>query len=834
MLDRFLGGYVTASPTLPTQSSAQGVWELEQQASAQVQNAWPLPPNVIQRSLRFNSADSTYLDRTPATASNRKTWTWSGWVKLSGSFGDSFFFAGSVSSPPYVLFGITSNGALFCDYFSSAGVIGWRRTSTSLYRDSSAWYHFMLAVDTTQAVADDRLRFYVNGTQITSFSSSTNPSQNIDAAVNNTVIHNIGRYVTGDYVDGYMAEVNFVDGQALTPSSFGETDAQTGVWVPKRYTGTYGTNGFRLPFTNNSSTTALGFDASGNGNNWTPNNFSVTAGTGNDSLLDVPSLYGTDTGLGGEVRGNYCTLNPLDNGGITLSNGNLDATRSTATTAATRCTFAVSSGKWYWEVTPTALGALTVGIGTQSASLSGIVGGDAFGYGWYNDSGGTSSKYNNNVSSSYGIALSAGVTCGVALDLDAGTITFYRNGVSQGVAYSGITAGTYFPMISQWGGTTSTANLNFGQRPFAYTAPTGFKALCTTNFVAPAIGQTSTNQADNYFNTVLYNGTGATQSITGVGFQPDFLWIKGRSVDNHNLHNSIVGAATWLSSDTTGAEQTNSAVLTSFDADGFTVGSNPSSNASGVSFVAWCWNAGGNSVTNNAGSNSATIASTYRANKAAGFSVVSYAGSQASDFTMAHGLAAAPSLVITKSRNAVGEWGVYYTNEGVNTNWILLNSTAAKGTNNGPLSGGAYLIANAQTLQIAASAYANSASQMIAYCWAAIPGFSAFGSYTGNGSADGPFVYLGFRPAFLLLKNISQTYGWQIYDFKRNPTNRVNLGLYPNTANAEGTEPGTGPIDFLSNGFKIRDATWDEINANTRTYIYAAFAEYPFRLSLAR
>lgn len=403
MLDRFLGGYVTASPTAPTQTSAQGVWELEQQASAQVQNAWPLPPNVIQRSLRFNSADSTYLNRTPASAGNQKTWTWSGWVKRS-KLNDGSALLATVSGSAFNYFSFGTGGGgdqlQFAYYNGSSDVFA--LYTSAVYRDVSSWYHIVLAVDTTQATSTNRVKFYVNG--IEQSLTGTYPTQNYDTPINSAISNLIGG-ATGSYTayhsDQYMTEVNFVDGQALTPSSFGETDPQTGVWIPKVYTGSYGTNGFRLRFNNNSSTTALGYDTSGNGNNWTPNNFSVTAGSGNDSMLDVPSLYGTDTGLGGEVRGNYCTLNPLDNGGITLSNGNLDATRSTATTAATRCTFAVSSGKWYWEVTPTALGALTVGIGTQSASLSGIVGGDAFGYGWYNDSGGTSSKYNNNVSSSY-------------------------------------------------------------------------------------------------------------------------------------------------------------------------------------------------------------------------------------------------------------------------------------------------------------------------------------------------------------------------------------------------------------------------------------------------
>jgi len=862
MLDRKLGGFISANPPAPTQASAQGVWDGNQQIVAQLQNAWPLPPHVVQRSLRFNSADSPSLSRTPGVASNRRTYTWSGWCKLT-SLAEQVLFnaqANSSGGTQRTLISIASSGFLYVNTDNLNTAMIWTVSSNNLLRDFSAWYHIVVAVDTTQATAANRVRMYINGVEV-SYAASTYPSQNYDDAINNTVPH----YISYEQhpaqatkrLNGYLAEVNFVDGQALTPSSFGETDPQTGIWVPKRYTGTYGTNGFCLPFSNNSSTTALGFDASGNGNNWTPNNFSVTPGSGNDSLLDVPSLYGaTDTGIGAEIRGNYATLNPLDNGGATLSDGNLVSTRSSASTVAVRSTMAVSSGKWYWEVTPTALGALTVGIGTQSASLTGIVGGDAFGYGWYNDSGGTSSKYNSNASSSYSTALTVGSVCGVALDLDSTptTLTFYRNGISQGVAYSGLTAGTYFAMISQWGGTTSTASINFGQRPFAFPAPAGFKALCTTNFVAPAIGQTAANQADNHFAAIAYPGNGSTQNVV-TEFAPDLVWIKNRSSNwSHLLYDTLRGPSNGTTSKalfTNGSDGENVindnstyGYLSAFNSNGFTVnagsyvGAGGYANTSGQNYVAWCWNAGGNSVTNNAGSNGATIASTYRANKAAGFSVVTYTGNGVDGATVAHGLGAAPAFIIVKSRSNAFNWGVWHKNlakyDANHAYAIGLNLTRpADATAQYAVFYPGVNTANVFGLGNESTANQSNATY-VAYCFAEVPGFSGFGSYTGNGSADGPFVHLGFRPAFMLLKNISQAYGWQIYDSKRNPTNRVNLGLYPNVSNGEGTEAGAGPIDFLSNGFKIRDATWDELNGSTRTYLYIAFAEAPFRLSSAR
>ncbi|NBR26007.1 MAG: hypothetical protein EBU08_19945, partial [Micrococcales bacterium] len=290
-----------------------------------------------------------------------------------------------------------------------------------------------------------------------------------------------------------MTEINFVDGQQLTPSSFGETDPQTGVWIPKVYTGSYGTNGFRLRFNNNSSTTALGYDTSGNGNNWTPNNFSVTPGSGNDSMLDVPSLYGTDTGLGGEVRGNYCTGNPLASDvSVGMTNGNLDwRVDNTRTSVGT---LGMSSGKWYWEYTITAIVTnIRVGIvGSFRSFNTTYTSPSSYADGYSYISNGN--KENNNSAVAYGATYTVNDIIGVVFDADAGTIAFYKNGVSQGTAYTGIT-GSFVGFAYGTGIGPTSCSLNFGQRPFAYTAPSGFKALCTTNLSAPAIGQTSDNQA---------------------------------------------------------------------------------------------------------------------------------------------------------------------------------------------------------------------------------------------------------------------------------------------------------------------------------------------------
>lgn len=823
MLDRFLGGYVTASPTAPTQTSAQGVWELEQQASAQVQNAWPLPPNVIQRSLRFNRSDSAYLSRTPSTAGSRTTWTWSGWIKRSQlGIRNMFFAAGATGQQAYIAF--ESDDTLqFIEWQSS--VLGSRVTS-AVYRDVSAWYHVVAVFDTSSGTPGNRMMLYVNGAQVTAFSSSTNPSPSLAGSINNTIPHALGReeLFDTDYLAAYMTEVNFVDGQALTPSSFGETDPQTGVWIPKVYTGSYGTNGFRLRFNNNSSTTALGYDTSGNGNNWTPNNFSVTAGSGNDSMLDVPSLYGTDTGLGGEVRGNYATFNPLVTG-ATLANGNLDSSTASGTWGDGSGSIGMKSGKWYFEATCNSITSTQAVVGITKISFNGTGESDTYRISY--QANGTVSRDGITTSTTGLTTWGVGDIIGAALDVDNGTMSFYKNGVLINTTTNAAISTTEWRFFTRQNGSGFSAN--FGQRPFAYTAPSGFKALCTTNLSAPSIGQTSTNQADNYFNTVLYTGTGSSLSVTGTGFQPDLVWIKSRNASSSSgVYDAVRGVQKQLITNTTGDETTQTTGLTAFGSDGFTVGALSQINASATTYVAWQWYAGGSTVTNTQG----TLSTQLRANPASGFSIATFTGA-AGTKTFGHGLGVAPSFIITKYRIesglGAGPWNVYHASLG-NTKALFLNSTAGEATNS------SYWNNTSPTIDLVTlgSSFGSSSDTFVAYCFAAIPGFSAFGSYTGNGSTDGPFVYTGFRPRFVMLKVSSGTplSDWIIHDVARSPYNVSDTKLSPNTTTGDVTTSAVN-IDILSNGFKIRN-TDGAYNTSANTYIYAAFAEYPFRLALAR
>jgi hypothetical protein len=780
----------------------------------------------ISRSLRFNSADSTYLNRTPASASNQKTWTWSGWVKRSAlGTNQTFFNAGGNG-----FIARFNSSTDYLEVYNYSGAYQLQVLTAQVFRDVSAWYHLVISIDTTQATDTNRFKLYVNGSQVTSFyGAPTYPSQNTDLFVNGTNVHALGVLNgIGQYFDGYMTEVNFIDGQALTPSSFGYTNPATGVWSPLAFVGTYGTNGFELTFADNSNTTAatLGKDYSGNGNNWTPNNFSVTAGAGNDSLVDSPTSYGTDTGVGGSVRGNYCTLNPLDKSttGGAAKNGNLDYAATQASWDMIRSTFGMSSGKWYWEVSVNSSSFGITGIAQASVVLQNNYFNSGFCSG-YNSANGN--KYDGNAgSTTYGASWNASNDiCGVAFDADAGTLTFYKNGTSQGVAYTGL-SGTYFPAHTLYD--TSTATLNFGQRPFAYTAPSGFKALCTQNLPTPTIGAATATLAGKFFNPVLYTGTGATRSVTGVGFQPDWVWIKSRSTAgySHRLVDAVRGVTKEIYSNLTNAEGTDSNGLTAFGSDGFTLGSSNEYNASGSTFVAWNWKANGSGSTNTAGS----ITSTVSANTTSGFSVVTYTGTGSAGATVGHGLGTVPSMIIFKRRNATSDWQVYHTSLG-NAASVYLNLTNSSASSPGMLNS---TTPTSTLITLGTSTDTNpSTGTMVAYCFAPIAGYSAFGQYTGNGSADGPFVYCGFRPKYFLWKPSSAVGSWGIYDSARNTYNVEKDGLLANTSGAEADFGSQYYLDFLSNGFKIK-GNGSGFNGSGETIIFMAFAENPFKYSLAR
>jgi hypothetical protein len=782
----------------------------------------------ISRSVRLRSSASAYFNRTPASAGNRKTWTWSGWIKRGALSTRHIITQAEAGGNTNAVIEFLSDQIRIFQQVS--GTDTFYLITTQVFRDPSAWYHIVVVLDTTQATNTNRLKLYVNGVQVTSFSSSLYPSLNFDGSFNSNIAQYIGAWLNATaYSDGYLTEIQFIDGQALTPSSFGETDTTTGVWKPKKYTGTYGTNGFYLNFSDNSSNTAttIGKDNSGNGNNWTPNNISVTSGVTYDSMIDVPTLYAD----GGNGRGNYPTINPLAITTYpgTYANGNLQTTTPSVGGGNTYATMALpASGKYYWEVL------------CQNSSLSSCVGVASYNPSetyLYNNTNAVQlyfngQKYVDGTASAYGSAMGSNALIGIAADCDSGSITFYINNASQG-AISHTMSGL-FPVFSDGSsGAGEIATFNFGQRPFSYTPPTGFVALNTQNLPTPTI-----SNGANYMNASLWTGDASTPRavVSNLAFSPDLVWTKDRSVGyQHSLQDTVrgTGASKKLYSSLTEGENGANSVyghINSFDSNGFTVATGSSGaqhvNASGVTYVGWSWKAGVSAVTNTSGS----ITSTVDAGATQGFSVVTYTGTGA-NATVGHGLGVAPQMVIVKCRSNTSGWVV---GSSYMTSWsyfMQLNSTVVQTLAAAEFNGTA---PTSSVFSVGTDTDTNgSARTYVAYCFAAVAGYSAFGKYTGNGSTDGPFVYLGFRPRFVITKSADATAGvgdWTIHDTSRLPYNTNDLRLF---ANASSAESSSEAMDMLANGFKIR-ATNSNCNTSGGGYIYMAFAENPFKNSLAR
>ena len=481
-------GGVIGKINTPTQTVASGVWSIQDQFEAQSSSTWPLafPQTTFTNTCRFNDGSTDNLSRTPSGAGSLTTWTFSTWVKRS-----SLTTAGQIfSAAPHAddQFYFISDGTL--RFYNGNAGNGTFRTN-QLFRDGSAYYHLLLVWDTTNSTAADRAILYVNGSRITSFQEQNNPSSSASSKINNTNVHRIGAVgsSSGEPFDGYLAETIFVDGQALTPTSFGATNPVTNIWEPIAYTGTYGTNGFKLNYSDSSN---LGDDTSGNGNDFTVNNL-----TSVDQSTDTPS-------------NNFATLNPLDNyfAGSTFSEGNLKIVTSSGNYTFNTGTIGVAAGKWYWEVkivnssTEDLIG-ITKNVSTGTTNYlgqnTGAVG--------YNDNGNT---YVAGTNSSYGNSYTTNDIIGVALDVDNNKLYFSKNGTFQnsGVPTSGstgtgaisidaISGDNYFPAIGEFEGSSSgTFSLNFGSPPytissgnadanghgnFEYAVPSGYFALCTKN-----------------------------------------------------------------------------------------------------------------------------------------------------------------------------------------------------------------------------------------------------------------------------------------------------------------------------------------------------------------
>ena len=780
----------------------------------------------INNSLRFRSSASAYLNRTPASASNQQKWTWSGWVKKS-AITKEFAMFGCTPTTNGCGFGFGNTGNTSDQFFFTVAGVG-TATTTAVFRDPSAWYHVVFVLDTTQATAANRSIVYINNVQYT---LSTNlVTLNSSLLVNSVNSHLIGiTNGVGVYADGYMTDINFIDGQALTPSSFGETDTTTGSWKPKAYTGTYGTNGYYLKFsdiaTTSGSNAGLGKDFSGNGNYWTTNNISVTAGTTYDAMTDSPTLTSATVA-------NYAVMNPLwTDGTVSITQGNLNV--SSGNYGGFSTLTIPTNSKFYAEFTVTATqGNQGVGILKAANAYSGVIGQtDMFGsnsvtYYCVNGNkfvlGGGSTAYG----SSWG---TVGDVIGIAVDTVNNQITFYKNNTSQGVI-TGLTSGIEWVFATGNQTSTGGGSWNFGQRPFSYSPPSGFVALNTYNLPTPTI-----LQGNKYMDATLYTGNGSTQVVVNQApFKPDFVWIKRRDATaSHALIDSVRGISNQLVSNLTNAEATGCTDgITALNSNGFSLGAGTLgyvTNNNGATLVGWQWQAGqGTNTTNTAG----TITSTVSVNATAGFSVVNWTGSTSTSAqTVGHGLGVAPKMVILKNRNLADNWFVFLSGITSTSQNLYLNTTAALTTQASALWGAGM---TSTVCGVRPNSFVNTSSDnVIMYCWAEIAGFSKFGSYTGNGSSDGPFVYLGFRPKFIIAKSATNAYYWYIRDSTREPSNVVNDVLLAQSSAAEELNNAAYDMDFLSNGFKLRNA-YGGINNSGDTFIFMAFAENPFRNSLAR
>ncbi len=563
--------------------------------------------------------------------------------------------------------------------------------------------------------------------------------------------------------------------------------------------------------------------------------------------FDVPRPYtpvgiATWRAVADTTANNFATLNPLDkrSTGLSLSTGNLYLSGGVSNEWSTiKGNVGVSTGKWYWEISNiyrTGSGSNSFGAVEQSHRVEGdiYIGKPGFGSGYsYGD----------------GVVLTTSDVIGIALDMNNGVLTWYKNG-TQVQTQSGITS-SWMPAISQ-AQTNPYCTINFGQNPtfsgntttgtftdsngkglFKYQPPSGFLALCEDNLPTPAI-----SDPGKYFKTVLYTGDGNNaRSIVGIGFTPDLVWIKDRSVAyNHILIDSVRGATYNLHSNNTNTEATATSdgvtygTVTSFGDNSISLSKGSTgawTNNNGENYVAWCWRAGaGTTSTNTNGS----ITSVVSVNQDAGFSIVSglSGGSGASSYdSYGHGLGKTPSFIIVKNRDLVDYMYVYHKSISAGAYLILGTTNAAAsagssiwGTSFGP---------NSTTLTVRQASFSSAANQkLIFYCWAEIEGFSKFGSYVGNGSADGPFVYCGFKPAWVMIKRTDGgSENWIMFDNSRKSVNDGDQrALFANITDIEGTG---WPIDFLSNGFKNRYT--GSTNQSGATYIFAAWAESPFSYS---
>jgi hypothetical protein len=747
------------------------------------------------------------------------------WVYVNTLAGSKFIYAQYADTSNRVqLYQSDTTGRINFDVKSGGVTLAGLYTTVGITAET--WHHIAIVRETVS------ITIYIDGVAV---------AQTEDTAIGTNSIPNlaalamIGDRGTGLDWDGYMDEIRISDSAryttTFTPSTTAFTaDANTKLLIHSDFNG------------------GLGADSSGN-----KNDFAVTNLVATDQMIDTPT-------------NNYCTLNPLDQWqSPAFSEGNLKTSSVTGGEyEQTSGTVGVNSGKWYFEarlVDTSAGGHQSMGVKLGSAPINSWAGGDAGHWMYYSEGkivhGGTTT---DTTPVSYGTAI-----IGCAIDMDNGEIYWAKDNTwitnSSGVCdpvtranpcYSDL-SGSVLPFISVYESSTNWT-LNAGQdssfagavtaqgnggdgEDFYYTPPTGYKALNTDNLPDPAIALPTA-----HFDTQLWTGTGSGQTFSNFSFQPDFLWFKQRNgTSDHALFDSVRGVNSGLSSNTSGAENTVASAsqdLVSFDDDGFTTGipSQYGSLGSSTNTIAtWAWKAGGTASTIAAGSidgTNPTIASSVSANTTAGFSISTYDGNATGGATIAHGLSVAPEMVILKQLDTAStHWYTGYTiPNGIG--WdapVILNLTGA-----GYNDAGYFWDTAPSASVVTLGQYTDvNGTGMLAYCFHSISGYSKIGVYEGNGSVDGSYINLGFKPEFFLIKNIDAVEGWEMWDGTRETYNKLSKKISPNTSDAEYTaNTTTYAIDFLSNGVKLR-TSYSAVNA-ANTFLYYAVASSPFKTSNAR
>ena len=796
----------------------------------------------IQKSVRLIKDDASYFGFTPGSAGNRRTWTYSAWIKLGKlSIQRSFL---SATGSEYTDLRINSDDKLEF-YIDDTQSTATKLFTTPLLRDPAAWYHIVIAFDTTQGTEANRVKLYINGQQQSAFDAAVYPSQNYEGTINNNVLHAIGRREQGDGhpYDGYLSEVHFIDGTALSAASFGSTGAY-GEWKPKKYGGSYGTNGFFFEFKQtgtSQNSSGIGADTSGNDNHWTVNNIAS-----HDVMLDNPTNNFSVMASNG-----YQGADAFRDGGLFIRDSG---------TVLGLSTIRPTSGKWYWEVD---LDGRYSGSPYWGALFSPAdEDGDSNDYDAVSEanvkivsySGGSNfiTIEGGTLNASHG-TWPADHIWGFAYDVDAGKLWISKNGDFTAVGVSGSNPSTAtnpaatglgshcIPAFGPIGSTSTQFNAflraNFGADgtfagaqtsggesddngygDFKYDVPSGFLSICTKNLPEPAVKPVKN------FNEVLYTGDGNDDRSISVGFQPDIVWIKSLSnATNHYWYDSIRGANYQLLPNDNAAEANTADRMQAFESNGFQLGTSDEVNGSSRTYIAWNWKMPTTFSNNTNGS----ITSSGRVNSDAGMSIVSYTGNQTAGATVGHGLSKAPEWILIKGRGNTGGWLMGHIDITFN-NSLVFNTTAANNDETEIFNDTA---PSSTVFTLGSDTFGNKSGTMMAYCFHSVEGFSRFGKYNGNGSADGSFIYTGFSPMMVMAKSTARTEWLRVYDSKRNPDNPADDTIESNSG-AEQTGAGVD-IDILSNGFKLRSSD-SGVNANGEDWIYMAFAEVPLKYANAR